>query len=149
MKFKGQGKINICGFEYKKDIADSRGGGGVRAPKKPLYPRLRSMVKCNFCITSTVRVHMDACLPESLFGGVKLADLTALYQAGGLPWHPNSVNTNRHVFKRWTDTGCHRATGTTRKHGECHKTSKKGVVLDKNSYTCISFSFLQIQHNKG
>ena len=33
MKFKGQGKINICGFEYKKNIADSRGGGG-RAPKK-------------------------------------------------------------------------------------------------------------------
>ena len=40
MKFKGQGKINICGFEYKKNIADSRGGGGgggVRAPpKKPV-----------------------------------------------------------------------------------------------------------------
>ena len=34
MKFKGQGKINICGFEYKKKIADSRRGGGVRAPKK-------------------------------------------------------------------------------------------------------------------
>ena len=35
MKFKGQGKINICGFEYKQNIADSRrGGGGVRAPKK-------------------------------------------------------------------------------------------------------------------
>ena len=35
MKFKGQGKINICGVEYKKNIADSRrGGGGVRAPKK-------------------------------------------------------------------------------------------------------------------
>ena len=28
MKFKGQGKINICGFEYKKNIADSRRGGG-------------------------------------------------------------------------------------------------------------------------
>ena len=28
MKLKGQGKINICGFEYKKNIADSRGGGG-------------------------------------------------------------------------------------------------------------------------
>ena len=27
MKFKGQGKINICGFEYKKNIADSRRGG--------------------------------------------------------------------------------------------------------------------------
>ena len=37
MKFKGQGKINICGFEYKKNIADSRRGGGVRAPpKKPV-----------------------------------------------------------------------------------------------------------------
>ena len=35
MQFKGQGKINICGFEYIKNIADSRrGGGGVRAPKK-------------------------------------------------------------------------------------------------------------------
>ena len=34
MKFKGQGKINICGFEYKKNIADSRVGGGVRAPPK-------------------------------------------------------------------------------------------------------------------
>ena len=33
MKFKGQGKINICGFEYIKNIADSR-RGGVRAPKK-------------------------------------------------------------------------------------------------------------------
>ena len=33
LKFKGQGKINICGFEYKKDIADSR-RGGFRAPKK-------------------------------------------------------------------------------------------------------------------
>ena len=33
MKFKGQGKINICGFEYKKNIADSR-RGGFRAPKK-------------------------------------------------------------------------------------------------------------------
>ena len=41
MKFKGQGKINICGFEYKINIADSRrGGGGVRAPQKNLYPRL-------------------------------------------------------------------------------------------------------------
>ena len=35
MKFKGQGKINICGFEYKKKIADSRRGGGVRAPPPP------------------------------------------------------------------------------------------------------------------
>ena len=33
MKFKGQGKINICGFEYKNKIADSR-RGGFRAPKK-------------------------------------------------------------------------------------------------------------------
>ena len=34
MKFKGQGKINICGFEYKKNIADSRrGGGGSEHPK--------------------------------------------------------------------------------------------------------------------
>ena len=33
MKFKGQGKINICGFEYKKNIADNR-RGGFRAPKK-------------------------------------------------------------------------------------------------------------------
>ena len=42
MKFKGQGKINICGFEYKKDIADSRigGGGGPSTQKNHLYPRL-------------------------------------------------------------------------------------------------------------
>ena len=42
MKFKGQGKLNICGFEYKKNIADSRrGGGGVPSTqKKNLYPRL-------------------------------------------------------------------------------------------------------------
>ena len=41
MKFKGQGKINICGFEYKRNIADSRGGGGgSEHPKKTLYPRL-------------------------------------------------------------------------------------------------------------
>ena len=33
MKFKGQGEINICGVEYKKNIADSR-RGGFRAPKK-------------------------------------------------------------------------------------------------------------------
>ena len=31
MKFKGQGKINICGFEYKKNIADNRGS---EHPKK-------------------------------------------------------------------------------------------------------------------
>ena len=38
MKFKGQGKINICGFEYKNNIADSRrgGGGGSEHPKKPV-----------------------------------------------------------------------------------------------------------------
>ena len=36
MKFKGQGEINICGFEYKKNIADSRrGGGGSEHPKHP------------------------------------------------------------------------------------------------------------------
>ena len=42
MKFKGQGKINICGFEYKKILqtAVGGGGGGVRTPKKNLYPRL-------------------------------------------------------------------------------------------------------------
>ena len=43
MKFIGQGKINICGFEYKKNIADSRGGGGGGVPstqKKNLYPHL-------------------------------------------------------------------------------------------------------------
>ena len=37
MKFKGQGKINICGFEYKKNIADSRrGGGGPSTQKNPV-----------------------------------------------------------------------------------------------------------------
>ena len=41
MKFKRQGKINTCGFEYKKNIADSRGGGGGPiTPQKNLYPRL-------------------------------------------------------------------------------------------------------------
>ena len=51
MKFKGQGKINICGFEYKKNIADSRGGGGgVRAPKqKNLYPRLGPYIFNKLC----------------------------------------------------------------------------------------------------
>ena len=34
MKFKGQGTINICGFEYKKNIADSRRGGGPSTPNK-------------------------------------------------------------------------------------------------------------------
>ena len=43
MKFKGQGKINICGVEYKKNIADSRGGGGSEHPKKNLYPRLEPL----------------------------------------------------------------------------------------------------------
>ena len=46
MKFKGQGKINICGFEYKKKIADSR-RGGVRAPNPPLYPRLHTIIYRN------------------------------------------------------------------------------------------------------
>ena len=36
MKFKGQGKINICGFEYKKNIADSRRGGGGSEHPPPL-----------------------------------------------------------------------------------------------------------------
>ena len=36
MKFKGQGKINICGFEYKNNIADSRRGGFRAPPKKPV-----------------------------------------------------------------------------------------------------------------
>ena len=35
MKFKGQGKISICGFEYKKNIADSRRGGGSEHPPPP------------------------------------------------------------------------------------------------------------------
>ena len=39
MKFKGQGKSNICGFEYKKNIADSRRGVSEHQ-KKPLYLRL-------------------------------------------------------------------------------------------------------------
>ena len=40
MKFKGQGEINICGVEYKKNIADSR-RGGFRAPKKN-HPHTRT-----------------------------------------------------------------------------------------------------------
>ena len=37
MKFKGQGIINIRGLEYKKNIADSRrgGGGGSEHQKNP------------------------------------------------------------------------------------------------------------------
>ena len=39
MKFKGQGKINICGFEYKKYILQTAvggggGGGGSEHPKQ-------------------------------------------------------------------------------------------------------------------
>ena len=38
MKFKGQGKINICGFEYKKKILQTAvgggGGGGVPSTQK-------------------------------------------------------------------------------------------------------------------
>ena len=33
MKFKGQGKINICGFEYKKILQTAVGGGGSEHPK--------------------------------------------------------------------------------------------------------------------
>ena len=45
MKFKGQMKINICGFEYKRNIADSRGGGGVseHPKKKPVSAPERGM----------------------------------------------------------------------------------------------------------
>ena len=34
MKFKGQGKINICGFEYKKKLQTAV-GGGAEHPKTP------------------------------------------------------------------------------------------------------------------
>ena len=63
MKFKGQGKINICGFEYKKNIADSRrggggGGGGVRTPKKkpvsaPEYTHIVYTVSCTQMLAYT------------------------------------------------------------------------------------------------
>ena len=33
MKFKGQGKINICGFEYKKILQTAVGGGGEHPQK--------------------------------------------------------------------------------------------------------------------
>ena len=37
MKLKGQGKINICGFEYKKILQTAVGGGGPSTPpKKPV-----------------------------------------------------------------------------------------------------------------
>ena len=42
MKFKGQGKINICGFEYKKNIADSRRGGGPSTQKNPYIRACRT-----------------------------------------------------------------------------------------------------------
>ena len=66
MKFKGQGKINICGFEYKKNIADSRGGGGVRAPKKkPLYPRLLHRPSVHFGLGTVSKVPCgNALLPS-------------------------------------------------------------------------------------
>ena len=35
MKFKGQWKINICGFEYKKILQTAVGGGSEHPPKKP------------------------------------------------------------------------------------------------------------------
>ena len=34
MKFKGQGKINICGFEYQKKYCRQPWGGGGEHPKK-------------------------------------------------------------------------------------------------------------------
>ena len=62
MKFKGQGKINICGFEYKKNIADSRrGGGGVRAPKKNLYPRLLHRPSVHFGLGAESKVPCVQC----------------------------------------------------------------------------------------
>ena len=36
MKFKGQGKINICGFEYKILQTAVGGGGGPSTQKKPV-----------------------------------------------------------------------------------------------------------------
>ena len=34
MKFKGQGQINICGFEYNKILQTAMGGGSEHPPKK-------------------------------------------------------------------------------------------------------------------
>ena len=65
MKFKGQGKINMCGFEYKKNIADSRGGGGggggSEHPKKPV---------------SAPAPSIPCCLPKV---GLMVAELQAKY----------------------------------------------------------------------
>ena len=65
MKFKGQGEINICGFEYKKNIADSR-RGGFRAPKKKpvsapglqgIYAEIHG--KCKFSTEEDRKVTLD------------------------------------------------------------------------------------------
>ena len=36
MKFKGQGKINICGFEYKKKLQTAVGGVSEHPKKTPV-----------------------------------------------------------------------------------------------------------------
>ena len=62
MKFKGQGKINICGFEYKKKILQTAvGGGGVRAPKKNLYPRLLHRPSVHFGLGAESKVPCVQC----------------------------------------------------------------------------------------
>ena len=63
MKLKGQGKINICGFEYKKNIADSRGGGGggPSTPQKNLYPRLLHMPSVHFGLGTVSKVPCVQC----------------------------------------------------------------------------------------
>ena len=63
MKLKGQGKINICGVEYKKDITDSRrvGGGGSEHPKKNLYPRLLHRPSVHFGLGTVSKVPCVQC----------------------------------------------------------------------------------------
>ena len=61
MKFKGQGKINICGFEYKKNIADSRRGGGGPSTKKNLYPRLLHRPSVHFGLGAESKVPCVQC----------------------------------------------------------------------------------------
>ena len=59
MKFKGQRKINICGFEYKKNIADSRRGGGP-STKKTTSP---GMYVCMYvCVYVRTYVRMYVCI---------------------------------------------------------------------------------------
>ena len=48
MKFKGQGKINICGFEYKKILQTAVGGVSEHPKQKPVSApvKVQQVLKC-------------------------------------------------------------------------------------------------------